>query len=53
MLALVSRVAPVQVKSTLMGGTFLALFAGSLLMGWVGSYYVYKLVFDRTVGVCE
>ncbi len=39
MLALVSRVAPVQVKSTLMGGAFLALFAGSLLMGWVGSYY--------------
>jgi uncharacterized membrane protein YccC len=39
MLALVSRVAPVQVKSTLMGGTFLALFAGSLLMGWVGGNY--------------
>ncbi|MFN9632989.1 MAG: hypothetical protein ACK554_05825 [Erythrobacteraceae bacterium] len=39
MLALVSWVAPVQIKSTLMGGTFLALFAGSPLMGWVGSYY--------------
>lgn len=39
MLALVSWVAPVQIKSTLMGGTFLALFAGSPLMGWVGSHF--------------
>jgi POT family proton-dependent oligopeptide transporter len=38
-LALVSRAAPAKVNSTLMGGTFLALFVGSVAMGWVGSFY--------------
>jgi len=38
-LALISRAAPEKVNSTLMGGAFLSLFAGSTLMGWVGSFY--------------
>lgn len=38
-LALISRAAPAKVNSTLMGGAFLSLFAGSTLMGWVGSFY--------------
>jgi POT family proton-dependent oligopeptide transporter len=38
-LALVSRSAPTKVNATLIGGTFLALFFGSTLMGWVGSFY--------------
>jgi POT family proton-dependent oligopeptide transporter len=38
-LALVSRAAPAKVNSTLMGGTFLSLFVGSVAMGWVGSFY--------------
>ncbi len=38
-LALVSRAAPAKVNATLIGGTFLALFFGSTLMGWVGSFY--------------
>jgi POT family proton-dependent oligopeptide transporter len=38
-LALVSKAAPTKVNSTLMGGTFLSLFVGSTLMGWVGSFY--------------
>jgi POT family proton-dependent oligopeptide transporter len=38
-LALVSKAAPARVNSTLMGGTFLALFVGSVAMGWVGSFY--------------
>jgi POT family proton-dependent oligopeptide transporter len=38
-LSLVSRSAPAKVNSTLMGGTFLALFVGSVIMGWVGSFY--------------
>jgi POT family proton-dependent oligopeptide transporter len=38
-LALVSRSAPARVNATMMGIAFLALFAASLLMGWVGSFY--------------
>jgi POT family proton-dependent oligopeptide transporter len=38
-LALVSKAAPAKVNSTLMGATFLALFFGSTIMGWVGSFY--------------
>ena len=30
---------PAKVNSTLMGGPFLALFVGSVAMGWVGSFY--------------
>ncbi|HET7709793.1 MAG TPA: peptide MFS transporter [Sphingomicrobium sp.] len=39
MLALVSQTAPAKINATLMGGAFLALFAGTVLMGWVGSFY--------------
>ena len=39
LLALVSRAAPAKVNSTLMGGSFLSLSAGSVIMGWVGSFY--------------
>jgi POT family proton-dependent oligopeptide transporter len=39
LLALVSRAAPAKVNATMMGGAFLALFAGSVTMGWVGSFY--------------
>jgi POT family proton-dependent oligopeptide transporter len=38
-LALVSRSAPAKVNATLMGGSFLTLFVGSVVMGWVGSFY--------------
>jgi POT family proton-dependent oligopeptide transporter len=38
-LALVSQTAPAKVNATLMGGAFLSLFAGSVAMGWVGSFY--------------
>jgi POT family proton-dependent oligopeptide transporter len=38
-LALVSQSAPAKVNATLMGGSFLALFVGSVIMGWVGSFY--------------
>jgi POT family proton-dependent oligopeptide transporter len=38
-LALVSNAAPRKVNSTMMGGTFMALFVATTLMGWVGSYY--------------
>jgi POT family proton-dependent oligopeptide transporter len=38
-LSLVSKAAPKKVNSTLMGATFLALFFGSTIMGWVGSFY--------------
>lgn len=38
-LALVSRAAPARVNATLIGATFLSLFFGSTLMGWVGSFY--------------
>jgi POT family proton-dependent oligopeptide transporter len=38
-LALVSKAAPAKVNATLMGGSFLALFFASTIMGWVGSFY--------------
>jgi POT family proton-dependent oligopeptide transporter len=38
-LALVSRAAPAKVNATMMSATFLALFAGSVIMGWIGSFY--------------
>ena len=39
MLALISQTAPAKISATLMGGAFLCLFAGNVLMGWVGSFY--------------
>ena len=38
-LALVSRAAPPQLKSTLMGSVFLTLFVGNLIVGWIGGLY--------------
>ncbi len=38
-LAIVSALAPPPVKSTLMGGAFIAVFVGTVIMGWIGSYY--------------
>ncbi len=38
-LSLVSKAAPAKVNSTMMGATYLALFFGSTIMGWVGSFY--------------
>lgn len=38
-LTLVSQSAPPKVNSTMMGGAFLSLFVGVVLMGWVGSFY--------------
>ena len=39
LLALISQAAPAKLNATLMGGAYLSLFAGSTLMGWVGSFY--------------
>ena len=39
LLALISQAAPKQVTGTLMGGVFLSWFLGSVIMGWVGSFY--------------
>lgn len=39
LLALISQAAPKQVTATLMGGVFLSFFLGSVIMGWVGSFY--------------
>lgn len=39
LLALISQAAPPKVNATLMGGAYLSFFAGSVLMGWVGSFY--------------
>ena len=39
LLALISRLAPAKVNATMMSASFLALFAGSVIMGWIGSYY--------------
>jgi POT family proton-dependent oligopeptide transporter len=39
LLTLVSQAAPAKVNSTMMGGAFLSLFVGVVLMGWVGSFY--------------
>ena len=38
-LATISKAAPAKVNSTLMGAAFLCLFFGTVLMGWVGSFY--------------
>ncbi|MBL8546870.1 MAG: peptide MFS transporter [Hyphomonadaceae bacterium] len=38
-LALVSRVAPAPVNSTMMGVAFLTLFVASNVMGWLGGFY--------------
>jgi POT family proton-dependent oligopeptide transporter len=38
-LATLSALAPAKIKSTLMGTAFLALFVGTVVMGWVGSFY--------------
>ena len=38
-LGLVAAKAPDRVRSTMMGGMFLALFLGNTLLGWVGSFY--------------
>jgi POT family proton-dependent oligopeptide transporter len=38
-LAVVSTAAPAKINSTMMGVAFLALFIGSVAMGWVGSFY--------------
>jgi len=39
LLALISLAAPKNVNSTLMGASFMSLFVGSVIMGWVGSFY--------------
>jgi POT family proton-dependent oligopeptide transporter len=39
LLALISQAAPAKMNATLMGGAFLSLFVGSVVMGWVGSFY--------------
>lgn len=38
-LTIVSQAAPAKVNSTMMGAAFLSLFAGIVIMGWVGSFY--------------
>lgn len=38
-LSIVSALAPPPIKSTLMGGAFIAPFLGTVIMGWVGSFY--------------
>jgi POT family proton-dependent oligopeptide transporter len=38
-LALVSQAAPAKLNSTLVSGSFLALFVGTATMGWIGSFY--------------
>jgi POT family proton-dependent oligopeptide transporter len=39
LLALVSRAAPLKLRSTLMGTAFLTLFAGNLILGRIGGLY--------------
>jgi POT family proton-dependent oligopeptide transporter len=39
LLALISRTAPAKLNSTLIGASFLSLFFGSVIMGWIGSFY--------------
>ena len=39
LLALVSRQAPAKINSTMMGCAYLTIFFGSVIMGWVGSFY--------------
>ena len=38
-LALVSQSAPAKINATMVSASFMALFVGSTLMGWVGSFY--------------
>ena len=38
-LALVSQAAPARVNATMVSASFMSLFVGSTLMGWVGSFY--------------
>ena len=38
-LATVSALAPPRIRSTLVGGSFIATFLGTVIMGWVGSFY--------------
>lgn len=38
-LATVAALAPATIRSTLMGASFLSLFFGTVIMGWVGSFY--------------
>ncbi len=38
-LALVSRTAPPKVNATMMGASFLVLFVGNNLIGWIGTFY--------------
>lgn len=39
LLGLIAQSAPPQINATLMGAAFLSLFVGTVLMGWVGSFY--------------
>lgn len=39
LLALVSRTAPARINATMMGLTFLTLFVGNNLIGWIGTFY--------------
>ena len=39
LLSVISKAAPAKVNSTLVGGSYLALFFGATIMGWVGSFY--------------
>ena len=38
-LALVSQAAPAKINATMVSASFMSLFFGSTLMGWVGSFY--------------
>jgi len=39
LLALVSRCAPPKINATMMGSSFLVLFVGNNLIGWIGTFY--------------
>jgi POT family proton-dependent oligopeptide transporter len=39
LLALISQAAPAKLNATMMGGVFLSFFGGSVIAGWVGSFY--------------
>jgi POT family proton-dependent oligopeptide transporter len=39
LLSLVSRTAPPQTKSTMMGAAFISLFVAGTIMGWLGGFY--------------
>ena len=40
LLAMVSKAAPPKINSTLVSASFLSLFVGTVLMGWIGSFYL-------------